>query len=215
LIINVEDNWVPSMDFIFFSTTLFDESLWIKYLSSMYHAVMLFGINEMASRTTFVIVSSCFIMLFSAIINANIIGQVAVLIGDISRKSVKFTGQIDSSNTAMSNMGLCGPVKHKVRMYLLNTQATQDQQEELEDFLNNISPSLKFKVLVHIFSGTLRSNFVFSYLIGEYSEEAVIPSIVQNLEIQLTVPETEIVKQGDDPFVNGAEPDIYFIAKGE
>lgn len=181
----------------------------------MYHSVMLFGVNEMASRTTFVLVSSSFIMLFSAMVRANVIGQVAVLIGNLSIKMVKFQKQVDTTNTAMANMGIAGDCRKLVREYLLNTQSTQDQQEELDNFLKNISPSLRFKVLVHIFSGVMKSNFVFSYLIVENSEETIIPYIVQKLDILLTIPETEIVKQGEDPFANEQEPKLYFVAKGE
>lgn len=215
IVLKVEETWVPTMDYIFYSTTLYNESLWYQYWSMMYHSVMLFGVNEMASRTTFVLISSSFIMLFSAMVKANIIGQVAVLIGDMSIKMVKFQKQVDTVNTAMVNMGINGDCRHLVREYLLNTQATQDQQEELNHFLKNISPSLRFKVLVHIFSEVMKSNFVFSYLITENSEDTIIPYMVQKLDILLTIPETEIVKQGEDPFANNQEPKLYFVAKGE
>lgn len=214
LIIIVQETWVPTMDYIFFSTTLYNEGIWVQYWSSMYHSVMLFGVNEMASRTTFVLVTSSFIMLFSAMVRANLIGQVAVLIGDMSKKSMKFQRQQDTSNTAMQNMQIPGVTRRKVREYLLNTQSTQDQQEELNDFLKNISPSLRFEVSVHIFAEVLQKNQVFSFLIKKY-DESVIQYIVRKLEILLTIPEDEVVIQGK--MLTGAEKEIcmYFIAKGE
>lgn len=194
LIVKVEENWVPNMDFIFFSTTLYKENIWYQYWSAMYHSVMLFGVNEMAARTTWVLIMSSLIMLLSAMVNANMIGQVAVLIGDMSKKTVKFQQQQDICNTAMANMGIPQVTRKKVREYLLNTQSTQDQQEELNDFLKNVSPSLRFKVSVHIFSDVLKNNHVFSLLIGKY-HESVIQYIVRQMEIMLTIPEDEIVKQ--------------------
>jgi hypothetical protein len=215
VIISVEKDWVPTMDYIFYSTTLYNEGLYWKYWNSMYHSVMLFGVNEMASRSMFVLIASSFIMLFSAMVNANVIGQVAVLIGDMSKKSVKFQQQVDTANTAMKNMGISNEMQKKVREFLLNTQSTQDQQEELDGFLKNISPSLRLKVLAHIFSGVMKLNFVFSFLIEEYGEENVLPFMVRNLDIMLTIPETEIVKQGENTFAGDEEPKLYFVAKGE
>lgn len=214
LIVSVEKNWVPNMDFIFYSTTIYQQGIWYKYWSSMYHSVMLFGVNEMAARTTWVLIMSSFIMLLSAMVNANMIGQVAVLIGDMSKKSVKFQKQQDTCNTAMTNMMIPHLTRKKVREYLLNTQSTQDQQEELNDFLKNISPSLRFKVSVHIFSDVLKNNKVFSILI-QNNEDTVIQYLVRKLEIMLTIPEDEIVTQNKTLTGKEKEVCMYFIAKGE
>lgn len=215
LVVLYEKTWIPNMDFIFYSTTIYDESLIHRYCSAMYHSVMLFGVNEMASRTTFVLYCSCFIMLFSAMVNANIIGQVAVLIGDISKKSVKFQQQQDTANTAMDNMQIPGHTRKKVREYLLNTQATQDQQEELNNFLKNISPSLRLKISEHIFAEVLRLNSVFGELVEKYDESVIVPFIVRHLDTMLTIPEKEIVKQDTELSGEEKETCMYFVAKGE
>ena len=99
MLVSIEENWVPTMDYIFASTELFGQSIFWKYCNSVYHSVMLFGVNEMASRTALVLSLSSFIMLFSAMINANIFGQMAVLIDDLNKKSVKFQQQQDTANT--------------------------------------------------------------------------------------------------------------------
>ncbi|CAI2376170.1 unnamed protein product [Moneuplotes crassus] len=212
IIVKVEKSWVPNMDFIFYSTQIYKEGIWHQYWSSIYHSVMLFGINEMAARTTLVLIASSFIMLLSAMVNANLIGQVAVLVSDMSKKSVKFQQQQDTCNTAMANMKIPQITRKKVREYLLNTQSTQDQQEELNDFLKNISPSLRMKVSVHIFSDILRNNKVFSFIIEKYQDSEYI---VRKLETILTVPEDEIVTQNKRLTGNEKDVQIYFIAKGE
>lgn len=61
----------------------------------------------------------------------------------------------------MNNMQLSYIMKKKVREFLLNTQSTQDQQDELQQFLKNISPSLRTSVSVSIFSEAMCSNKVF------------------------------------------------------
>ena len=158
-------------------------------------------------------------------VNANLIGQVAVLIGDMSKKSVKFQQQQDTANTAMTNMQITHITRKKVREYLLNTQSTQDQQEELNDFLKNISK--KFNVSEHIFSDVLKLNSGFSQLIKNHEESTVIQFIVRRFKITLSTPEKEIVKQ--DKYLTEEEEKwweslqtndfyeafMYFIAKGE
>ena len=56
----------------------------------MYHAVLMLGGNEMGPRTQTELAFVAFIMLAGAIINANIFGEMAVLVQMISRKSAKF-----------------------------------------------------------------------------------------------------------------------------
>jgi hypothetical protein len=173
ILVKVEKNWVPTMDYIFAGTELYDEEIFWQYCNSVYHSVMLFGVNEMASRTSLVLSLSSFIMLFSAMINANIFGIMANLIFDISVKDVKFQEKYDTANTAMANLDFNSATCSKVRAYLITTQATQDQQEELDSFLQNISPSLRFKVLVTIFSVSMKRNRVFTSLFNDYGEESV------------------------------------------
>ena len=47
-------------------------------------------------------------------------------------------------------------IQGSVRDFIIFTQATQEQQEELRKFLEMISPSLKQKVAVQIFSGVIK-----------------------------------------------------------
>lgn len=94
------------MDFIYYKTELYTEIIWKKYWNSMYHAVMLFGGNEMAPRSTFEIYFASAVMLFSAMVNANIFGQMAVLVQDMNKKTSKFQEQFDTANTAMKNLRL-------------------------------------------------------------------------------------------------------------
>lgn len=53
----------------------------------MYHSVMLFGVNEMAPRSTFELFFSSVIMLISAMVNANIFGTMAVLVIEMNKKT--------------------------------------------------------------------------------------------------------------------------------
>ena len=43
--------WIPPTDFMFLSTTLFDESTMFQYWNSFYYAVLMLNGNELAPRT--------------------------------------------------------------------------------------------------------------------------------------------------------------------
>jgi hypothetical protein len=47
-----------------------------------------------------------FFVTAGAILNANIFGNMAMLISEMNKKTSEFQGQIDSANTAMKNLGI-------------------------------------------------------------------------------------------------------------
>jgi len=51
---------------------------------------MLFGVNEMTPRSTFECSFVSYTMLFSAMVNANIFGLMAVLVVEMNKTSVAF-----------------------------------------------------------------------------------------------------------------------------
>ena len=84
----------------------YNSSLDNKYFVTLYHAVLLLTGNDILPRDTFqVAFVACFITI-GAIINANIFGNMSLIISDLNKKSAEFQGQIDTANTAMKNMKL-------------------------------------------------------------------------------------------------------------
>ena len=73
---------------------------------SLYCAVLALGGNEMGPRTDIEIVLMLLILLGCAILNANIFGEMTVLVQVGSRKSSQFQEQVDVANTAMKNINL-------------------------------------------------------------------------------------------------------------
>ena len=57
----------------------------------------------------------------------------------------------------MKNLKIPGQMQKNVREFIIYTQATQDQQYELQKFLDMISPSLKQKVAISIFSVAIKN----------------------------------------------------------
>ena len=58
----------PNLDFIYGETELFSKSIELRYWTSMYHAVLMFGVNEVVPRTTFEIAFVSFVMLVSSMV---------------------------------------------------------------------------------------------------------------------------------------------------
>ena len=91
-VFSIEETWIPAVDFIYVESRIFDESTTFgkKYFSMCYHAIMVFGLNEVAPRTaleTFIVI---LMMIASAIANAFIFGEMAVLVQEMDKKDIEF-----------------------------------------------------------------------------------------------------------------------------
>jgi hypothetical protein len=85
-------------------------------------------------------------MIISSMVLANVFGQMTVLNHDMNHKTIKFQEQLDTINTAMSNLGLPAELKKTIKEYFINTFSRMDQQHELNRFFDDISPSLRLKI---------------------------------------------------------------------
>jgi hypothetical protein len=101
------------------------------------------------------------IVTLGAIINANIFGELAVILATMNRNAALFQAKLDIANAAMKNLSLPEKLQVQVTGFLTYSKALLESQEELEAFLQMISPSLRQKVLKHIFDEILHMNPVF------------------------------------------------------
>ena len=159
--------------------------------------------NDVGPRGNFQVAFVTASLLLGAIINANIFGNMAVLLQGINRKASRFQDQIDTANTAMKKMKLPEEIQQKVQHFMMFTQSSLDQQKELDAFLDMISPSLRLEVTRHIFGEAIANNDVLR------GKADLIEFIVYKLTTLLYLPEDTICKQGDI----GAQ--LFFLAKGE
>ena len=72
--------WVPPLDFIYYSTVIYEQKTSLKYWYAIYNAVLLLGGNEMGPRTDLELLVINIALILCAIINANIFGEMAVLV---------------------------------------------------------------------------------------------------------------------------------------
>jgi len=68
-LVNWNKEWVPNMDFIFYSTDLYESDIARQYWNSIYHSVMLFGINEMTPRLTIEVTHLLFLTIYSLLLS--------------------------------------------------------------------------------------------------------------------------------------------------
>jgi hypothetical protein len=169
----------------------------------VYHAVLMFTGNDVGPRGSFQIAFVSFYVMLGAIINANIFGQLAVILSSINRKASNFQEKFDITTTTMKNLNLPEKLQTKVTGFLTFTQSFLDSQNELKSFLNMISPSLRQEVIQHIFAETLKNNEIVNF------DLTLIDFLTKKLETKIHMPEDQIITQGEI----GRE--LYFIAKGE
>lgn len=67
----------------------------------LYHAIMVFGLNEVAPVEEVEIYVIIVLMTFSAILNAYIFGEMAMLVQQMSNKDNDYQDNLNTANTAM------------------------------------------------------------------------------------------------------------------
>lgn len=150
--------WIPALDgpdpnADFYSD---DTSFYRKYLTSFYSSILLLTSNDLGPVgrfQTIIVVSG---ILMGSIANANIFGNMALLISEMNKKEENFQMIIDTSNTAMKNLDLPPSIHVRIVTYLNYIYPGMDQQKELLLFFQAISPSLKDEVCRHIFAVALK-----------------------------------------------------------
>ena len=161
------------------------------------------GGNDLGPRGEFQYIFISLILVFGALINAILFGNMGVMLQSLSRKTSNFQAKLDGANDAMKNLNIPDSIKDDVKYYLSYTQSTLDHQKELDEFLVMLSPSLKQKVITYIFYDTILKNIVFK------EKHDSVKTLLPDLTIKLFLPEDKIIRQAEDP------GSMYFIAKGE
>ena len=87
----------------------------MKYWNAVYHAVLMLTGNDIGPRGSFQVAFCTVSLLIGAMINANIFGEMAVLMAGLSKKAAKFQGMLDGANTAMKNMKIDESIQYRVQ----------------------------------------------------------------------------------------------------
>ena len=107
------------VDFLYVSTTIFEDPWFTQYLMCMYCSVLTFAKVEICPRTNLEILSCSCIILVSAIVNANIFGIFASLTEELNKREINFEEEINNANTAMGNIRIDLKMQFKVRKFIV------------------------------------------------------------------------------------------------
>lgn len=70
----------------------------------LYHAIMIFGVNEVAPVQESELYVTIILMTISAMLNAVIFGEMAVLVQEMDKKDIDQQEYLDNANTAMFSL---------------------------------------------------------------------------------------------------------------
>ena len=79
-IVDRDKEWIPPLDWVWVSTDLYEQPFSFKYLSSLYHAIMTLAGSDLGPRGYTQTVICAIAVFMGAIINANIFGELTVLL---------------------------------------------------------------------------------------------------------------------------------------
>lgn len=129
-----------------------DENFLRKYLVLLYTGFYIFGVGEIVPRsdsfeffTGFILCSVC------TIFNAVIIGYMASYTEELSKKTKYLNDKINQTNTAMLNLELSPELKNVIIQYIYQTHSTEVLQKEYTNFMSQISPKYKRRVIKESF----------------------------------------------------------------
>lgn len=99
-ITKIDETWTPPLD-LGSDNVIYEQPIIRQYFISLYHSVLLLTGNDILPVGDIQIFFVLFSNTLGAIINANILGNMAVLIQDLNKKTDAFQKKMDRVNTAM------------------------------------------------------------------------------------------------------------------
>ena len=106
IIVKTNETWIPPLDYVYIVTGIYEETVLMKYFTALYYSTVLLAGGDIGPRGEVQLWFWIVTLIVWAIINANIFGNLAVLISSMNRKSTLFQDKMDTVNTAMRNMKL-------------------------------------------------------------------------------------------------------------
>ena len=160
-------NWANYVDQRVFSSeydTLF------RYTTMMYEAILNIGSNEFGPVNESDMLYLVFTLLFSAILNALIFGDIANLMLVIAKKDSDYQDKLDQANTVMANIHLDAKTADELRAFLQKTSTTRQAQLDFAHFSSMITPALRLRIQNHIAGEKFARNVVISKMLQQESE---------------------------------------------
>lgn len=109
-------HWIPPMDQSFgIDYSIYNANFSKKYLYSLLYAVQIVLGSDIFPTNISETVMSAIGLFVGGLINANIIGELALIFSELDKKEKEFQSKISNINTAMINMNLSFNLQQAVR----------------------------------------------------------------------------------------------------
>jgi hypothetical protein len=112
----------------------------------VYYSILAIGQNDYMPKNDFEYLFCVIVLLFSAILNTIIFGNIASMASSISAKGLAYQNMTDKTNNIMILLRLDEYSKKEVREYFKKTMMIKRDQNDFDDFLSQLKPSLKIKI---------------------------------------------------------------------
>ena len=202
-IVEQDESWYPPIEYWHGESVFYEGEDLFKYFNCLLHALLMFGGDDIGPATTFQIVW-CWSWIFAgAMLEALLFGKFADLAMEMNKKENLKEEKQDMVNSAIKSLAIPEKLELKIEGYLAYTQSNLDFQHEFKLFYKIIPPSIRDKVIYHIFSETLKENFSIKF------NSLLIDNLSQRLKVHTYSPEEEIIVQGH------YGENLFVIAKGE
>ena len=149
---------MPSLNYGWKDTDLYESSTLRQYSSSLYHSMLVLAGNDIAPTNDLSFLLQTFLLLVAAIINASIFGNIAVLLQQMNLKAAKLQEKIENATSTMNHLDIPEMLQKDVTRYIVNTHSNLEQQNEFDLFFSQLSPSLKLQVRKSILKDVLSQN---------------------------------------------------------
>lgn len=110
--------WYPPTEWLNYSdSTFFKEGRWHTYIECFYHSILMIGLNEMGPVNPEEMLACVLSLLVASFINANLFGEMAVLIANLNKKVTLRQSKLDSANHVMKSLKLPDERQDEIREY--------------------------------------------------------------------------------------------------
>jgi hypothetical protein len=146
-VVDSEHKWIPPSDQATLGTGIYTMNDYLyKYSTAVYYSLRLYTVRDIgptvdAERMFFAIFA-----IVSAMINANIFGNIYVLISEMNARPNSYQSEHDAAITAMSSMKLPQDLQLVIKDFLVYTFNNKETPKQLQDFLCRIPRSYVLKV---------------------------------------------------------------------
>ena len=193
--------WFPTKDM--HNETKYYSSQFSQYITCLYYGTLLLLGADILPVTVSQVVYSTIFLLAAAILTALIYGHMMVLLDTLAEQRNRRAAEIEVSLQSLSSIGVSRELQSQVQFYLTGSYDFRRQQEEFQDLMEALSPSLRFQISMFLFEPAL------SHCLRLKGVSKMAEVVAGRLSTHVSKPETTLIHIGDE------STDLFLISAGD